>query len=39
VKWGKKAESVFIAIHGNMSNKEDIVIRILAKARVSGSKF
>lgn len=29
--WGEKSEKVFIAVHGNMSNKEDEVIRILAK--------
>ena len=34
VLWGKKSEKLFIAIHGNMSNKEDIVIEILAKEAV-----
>ncbi len=29
--WGKKSSNVFIAIHGNMSNKEDEVIKILAE--------
>ena len=28
--WGRKSNKVFIAIHGNMSNKEDKVIKILA---------
>ena len=28
--WGEKSKKVFIAIHGNMSNKEDKVIKILA---------
>ena len=28
--WGEKSSKVFIAIHGNMSNKEDKVIDILA---------
>lgn len=28
--WGEKSCKVFIAIHGNMSNKEDEVIQILA---------
>jgi len=28
--WGEKSEKVFIAIHGNMSHKEDKVIQILA---------
>lgn len=30
VIWGEKSQKVFIAIHGNMSNKEDEVIKILA---------
>lgn len=30
VLWGEKSEKVFIAVHGNMSNKEDTVIEILA---------
>ena len=29
--WGKKSNRVFIAVHGNMSNKEDEVIKILAE--------
>ena len=29
--WGEKSNRVFIAIHGNMSNKEDEVIKILAE--------
>ena len=28
--WGEKSNKVFIAVHGNMSNKEDEVIKILA---------
>ena len=31
VLWGEKSEIVFIAVHGNMSNKEDTVIEILAE--------
>lgn len=31
VLWGDKSEKVFIAVHGNMSNKEDAVIQILAE--------
>lgn len=27
--WGEKSSKVFIAVHGNMSNKEDEVIKIL----------
>ncbi len=30
VIWGEKSQKAFIAIHGNMSNKEDEVIKILA---------
>ena len=26
--WGEKSNKVFIAVHGNMSNKEDEVIKI-----------
>lgn len=26
--WGEKSSKVFIAVHGNMSNKEDEVIKI-----------
>ncbi len=29
--WGEKSWKVFIAVHGNMSNKEDDVIKILAE--------
>ena len=29
--WGEKSNKVFIAVHGNMSNKEDDVIKILAE--------
>ena len=29
--WGEKSDKVFIAIHGNMSHKEDEVIKILAQ--------
>ena len=29
--WGEKSNRVFIAVHGNMSNKEDDVIKILAE--------
>ncbi len=29
--WGENSSKVFIAVHGNMSNKEDEVIRILAE--------
>lgn len=28
--WGEKRDRIFIAVHGNMSNKEDEVIKILA---------
>ena len=31
VLWGEKSEKVFIAVHGNISNKEDAVIQILAE--------
>lgn len=31
VLWGEKNEKIFIAIHGNRSNKEDTVIEILAE--------
>ena len=34
VLWGEKSEKVFIAVHGNMSNKEDTVIEILAKEAI-----
>lgn len=33
--WGKKSSKVFIAVHGNMSNKEDTVIQILAEKVVN----
>ena len=33
--WGEKSNKVFIAVHGNMSNKEDEVIKILAENVVS----
>lgn len=33
--WGEKSSKIFIAVHGNMSNKEDEVIRILAEKVVS----
>ena len=29
--WGEKSPKVYIAIHGNMSNKEDKVIKILGE--------
>ncbi|MGM9530970.1 alpha/beta hydrolase [Intestinibacter sp.] len=34
VLWGEDSDKLFIAVHGNMSNKEDIVIGILAKEAV-----
>jgi predicted alpha/beta-fold hydrolase len=34
VLWGKKSEKLFIAIHGNMSNKEDVIIQILVEEAV-----
>lgn len=30
IEWGEKSNHVFIAVHGNMSNKNDTVIQILA---------
>lgn len=33
--WGEASNKVFIAVHGNMSNKEDEVIKILAENVVS----
>lgn len=33
--WGENSEKVFIAIHGNMSSKEDEIIKILADNIVS----
>ncbi|MEG2338071.1 MAG: alpha/beta hydrolase [Clostridium sp.] len=32
--WGEKSNHVFIAVHGNMSHKEDSVIEILAETAV-----
>ena len=29
--YGEESRKVFIAVHGNMSNKEDEVIKILAR--------
>ena len=34
VLWGENSEKLFIAVHGNMSNKEDAVIEILAKEAI-----
>lgn len=34
VLWGKKSDKLFIAIHGNMSHKEDPVIELLADVAV-----
>ncbi|KEI04047.1 alpha/beta hydrolase [Clostridium botulinum] len=34
VLWGEKSEKLFVAVHGNMSNKEDTVIEILAKEAI-----
>ncbi|WP_312649609.1 alpha/beta hydrolase [Aminipila sp.] len=34
VLWGKENSKLFIAVHGNMSNKEDSVISILAEKAV-----
>ncbi|NFG24327.1 alpha/beta hydrolase [Clostridium botulinum] len=34
VLWGERSEKIFIAVHGNMSNKEDTVIEILAKEAI-----
>ena len=36
--WGEKSNKVFIAVHGNMSNKEDEVIKILAE-KVTGNGY
>ena len=33
--WGDKSDKAFIAVHGNMSNKEDEVIKILAEIVVN----
>ena len=35
ILWGEKSRQVFIAVHGNMSNKEDEVIKILADIVIS----
>lgn len=35
VIWGDKSSKAFVAVHGNMSNKEDEVIKILADKVVS----
>ncbi len=35
ILWGDKSEKLFIAIHGNMSNKADDVITILAEEAVT----
>ncbi|QUI24792.1 alpha/beta hydrolase [Vallitalea pronyensis] len=32
--WGEKSDNLFIAVHGNMSNKEDVIIDILAEEAV-----
>ena len=34
VVWGDKADNVFLAVHGNSSHKEDVVIEILARIAV-----
>ncbi|WP_346896979.1 alpha/beta hydrolase [Clostridium sp. UBA7503] len=34
VLWGEKSEKLFIAVHGNMSNKEDVIIQILAEEAI-----
>lgn len=34
VLWGKENSKIFIAVHGNMSNKEDTVISMLAEKAV-----
>lgn len=34
VMWGEKSSHVIIAVHGNMSNKEDVPIEMLAKQAV-----
>lgn len=35
IVWGEKSKKVFIAVHGNMSNKEDDVIKLFAENVVS----
>ena len=32
--WGERSNKVYIAVHGNMSNKEDTVIKILAEKAI-----
>ena len=32
--WGEESKRIFIAVHGNMSNKEDDVIKILAEKAI-----
>lgn len=34
ILWGEKSEKLFIAVHGNMSSKEDTVIQLLAEEAV-----
>lgn len=34
VLWGKESSKIFIAVHGNMSNKEDTVISMLAEKAI-----
>ena len=38
ILWGEKSNKLFIAVHGNLSNKEDEVIKIFAK-EVCGKGF
>lgn len=35
ILWGESSENIFIAVHGNLSNKEDDIIQIFAKEAVS----
>ena len=35
ITWGEKSNKIFIAVHGNMSNKENEVIKIFAEKVVS----
>lgn len=35
ILWGEKSEKIFIAVHGNMSNKEDESIKIFAEEAIS----
>lgn len=35
ILWGESSENIFIAVHGNMSNKEDDIIQIFAKEALS----